>query len=102
MLYAGGGCDLVVTTYVKVSKGAKVRNRYNQVPHLTQDTHWKVTNSHKDTTNESQEISLFQAGDHKAHINTKAQQAQDRKNIKDPKKKYRLGCGSRFIDIWFA
>ena len=29
----------------KVSKGAKIRNRYNQVPHLTQDTNWKVTNS---------------------------------------------------------
>ena len=23
---------------VKVSKGAKIRNRYNQVPHLIQDT----------------------------------------------------------------
>ena len=30
---------------VKVSKGAKIRNRYNQVPHLTQDTNGKVTNS---------------------------------------------------------
>ena len=29
----------------KVSKGAKIRNRYNQVPHLTQDTNGKVTNS---------------------------------------------------------
>ena len=29
----------------KVSKGAKIRNRYNQVPHLTQDTNEKVTNS---------------------------------------------------------
>ena len=28
----------------KVSKGAKVRNRYNQVPHLTQDTNGKVSN----------------------------------------------------------
>ena len=28
----------------KVSKGAKIRNRYNQVPHLTQDTNVKVTN----------------------------------------------------------
>ena len=27
------------------SKGAKIRNRYNQVPHLTQDTNGKVTNS---------------------------------------------------------
>ena len=26
----------------KVSKGAKIRNRYNQVPHLTQNTNGKV------------------------------------------------------------
>ena len=31
--------------FLKVSKGAKIRNRYNQVPHLTQDTNGKVTNS---------------------------------------------------------
>ena len=30
---------------IKVSKGAKIRNRYNQVPHLTQETNGKVTNS---------------------------------------------------------
>ena len=53
---------------IKVSKGAKIRNRYNQVPHLTQ-----VTNSQLDTTNESQEVSPFPAGDHKAHINRRAQ-----------------------------
>ena len=40
----------------KVSKGAKIRNRYNQVPHLTQDANWKVTNSQLDTTNEGQEM----------------------------------------------
>ena len=28
-----------------VSKGAYIRYRYNQVPHLTQDTNGKVTNS---------------------------------------------------------
>ena len=28
----------------KVSKGAKIRNRYNQVAHLNQDTNGKVTN----------------------------------------------------------
>ena len=28
-----------------ISKGAKIRNRCNQVPHLTQDTNGKVTNS---------------------------------------------------------
>ena len=42
-------------TSIKVSKGAKIRNRYNQVPHLTQDTNRKVTNSQLDTTNESQD-----------------------------------------------
>ena len=41
----------------KVNKGAKIRNRYNQVPNLTQDTNGKVTSSQLDTTNESQAIS---------------------------------------------
>ena len=63
----------------KVSKGAKIRNRYNPVPHLTQDTSGKVTNSQLDTTNESQEINPFSAGDHKAHIYRRVQtQTQDR------------------------
>ena len=78
----------------KVSRGAKIRNRYNQVPHLTQDTNGKVTNSQLDTTNESQEVSTFPAGDHKAHINRRAQRHskhKTEKNIKDPQKKYRLG-----------
>ena len=57
----------------KASKGAKIRNRYNQVPHLTQDTNGEVTNSQLDTTNESQEVSPFPTGDHKAHINRRAQ-----------------------------
>ena len=46
------------------SKGAKIRNRYNQVPHLTHDTNGKVTYSQLDTTNESQEVSPFPAGGH--------------------------------------
>ena len=57
----------------KESKGAKIRNRYNQVPHLTQDTNGKVTNSKLDTINESQGVSPFPAGDHKAHINRRVQ-----------------------------
>ena len=47
-------------------------DRYNQVPHLTQDTNGKVTNSQLDITNESQEVSPFPAGDHKATINRRA------------------------------
>ena len=75
----------------KVSKGAKIRNRHNQAPHLTKDTNEKVTNSQLDTTNESQEVSPFPAGDHKAHINRRAQIhiKQDRKkHTKDPQKKH--------------
>ena len=36
---------LTSTLAIKVSNGAKIRNRYNQVPHLTQDTNGKVSNS---------------------------------------------------------
>ena len=58
---------------VAVSNSAKIRNRHNQVPHLTQDTIGKVTNSQLDTTNESQEVSPFPAGDHKARLNRRSQ-----------------------------
>ena len=88
----------------KVSKGAKIRNRYNQVPRLTQDTNGKVTNSQLDTTNESKEVSPFPAGDHKAHINRRAQRHSKHKterSIKDPQKKYRLGTVSK-IFYWRA
>ena len=63
---------LAIAPQCKVSKGAKIRNLYNQVPHLTQDTNGKVTNSQLDTTNENQEFSPFPAGDHKAQINRHA------------------------------
>ena len=79
-------------------------NRYNQVQHLTQDTHGKVTNSQLDTTNESQEVCPFAAGVHKEHINSRAQRHCKRnteKNIKDPQKKYRLGTVSK-IFYWRA
>ena len=36
--YALGSINLELKPEVKVSKVAKIRNRYNQVPHLTQDT----------------------------------------------------------------
>ena len=40
-------------------RGARIRNQYNQVPHLTQDNNGKVTNSQLDTTNDSQKVSPF-------------------------------------------
>ena len=85
----------------KVSKGAQIRNRYNQVPHLAEHTNGKVTNSQLDTTNESQEVSPFPAGDHKAHINRCEQRHSkhktEKKTIKDPQKKYRLGTVSKIF-----
>ena len=84
---------------VKTSKGAKIRNRYNQVPHLTQNTNGKVTNSQLDTTNESQEVNCFPAGDYKAYINRRAQinsKHKTEQNTKDPQKKY-LGTVSKIF-----
>ena len=84
----------------KVSKGAKTRNRYDQVPHLTQETNGKVTNSQLDTTNESQEVSPFPAGDLKAQINRRTQRHNKHKTekiMKDPQKKYHLGTVSKIF-----
>ena len=65
---------------MKVSKGEKIRIRYNQVPNLTQDTNGNVTNSQLDTTNENQEDSPFPVGDHKAGDH-KAQKTDAHKGI---------------------
>ena len=82
------GYTMVTRIYsiTKVSKGAKIRNRYNQVPYLTQDTNGKVTNSQLDTTNKSQEVSPFPAGDHKAHINRLAQRHSKHKTEQNHKR----------------
>ena len=88
----------------KVGKGAKIRNRYNQVPHLTQNTNRKRTNSQLDTTNKSQEVSPFLAGDDKAHINRLTQRHskhKTKKTQKNPQKKYHPGMVSK-IFYWRA
>ena len=88
------------THIIEVSKGAKIRYQYNQVPHLTLDTNGKVTNSQLYTTNESQEVSPFPAGDHKEQINRRAQRHnkhKTEKNIKGPQKKNRFGTVSKIF-----
>ena len=45
---------------IEVSNGAKIRNRYNQVPHLTQDTNGKVTNSQKTPQTRAKRSALSQ------------------------------------------
>ena len=52
---------------IKVRKTAKIRNQYNQAPHLAQNTTWEIDkNTIKHHIQESQEVSPFPAGDHKA------------------------------------
>ena len=58
---------------------------------------WESDKLTEDTTNESQEVSPFPAGDHKAHINRRAQNianTRQNKNIKDP-----LTAPERFNNI---
>ena len=45
---------------LKVNKVAKIRNQYNQVPHLTQDTNRKVTNSQKTPQTRAKRSALSQ------------------------------------------
>ena len=63
----------------KIRKRAKIRNRYNQAPYLTQDTNGKVKTSQLDITNESQEVSPFPTGDHKASIKRQVRKHTNKK-----------------------
>ena len=45
---------------MKESKGAKIRNRYNQVPHMTQDTNGKVINSQQTPQTRAKRSALSQ------------------------------------------
>ena len=112
---------------IKVRKMAKIRKRYNQVPHLTQDTTCEINKDTINITNNSQEVSPFQAGDHKAAMNRRESMTNTRhKNTNDPQKKYHLGMvsenilleclnlfhganltlssdvGQDYIEVWFA
>ena len=112
---------------VYTRKKPNIRNQYNQVPHLTQDTTWESDkNARKHHIQESQEVSSFPACNHKAEINGQDIMTDTKHilyiyNKKDPQKKHRLVlersvnilftgwlkphpyflCGSRLIDIWF-
>ena len=51
------------------SKHGKSQESIQSSTDMTQDTNGKVTTSQLDITNESQEVSTFPAGDHRASIN---------------------------------
>ena len=63
---------------LKERKTARIRNRYNQVPHLSQDTKWESNNFTINITNKSQEVSPFPSGDHKAAMNGRESMANTR------------------------
>ena len=48
---------------------AKIRKRYNQVQHLTQDTTWESNKIRINIINKSKDVNPFPAGDHKAAMN---------------------------------
>ena len=67
-------------------------NQYNQVPHLTQDTVWESDkNTRKHHKQESQEVSPFPTGDHKAARNSHDSMAKtNTNNKKDQQKSFPL------------
>ena len=57
------------TMPLEVRKEARIRNRYNQVPHPSQDTKRESSKITINITNKSQEVIPIHAGDHKAAMN---------------------------------
>ena len=58
-----------IATKYQVRKVAKIRDRYNEVPLVTQDTTKESDKTQLNIKNKSQGVSLLSAGDHKAAIN---------------------------------
>ena len=70
----------------EVSKGAKIRNLIQSSTTPDPGYQWESDKLTVDTTNESQEVSPFPAGDHKAHINRRAQRFSKHKTEQKHKK----------------
>ena len=84
-------CSLIKVIVYKVSKKANIKNRYNPVPHLTQDTTWQSDkNTRKLHIQASQEVSLFLAGDHRAAVNRQESMTNTKHNKNYPQNKHRL------------
>ena len=85
-----------VRDVIKVRKKANIRNRFNQVPHLLKDTVWESDKyPRKHHIPESQEVSPFPAGVHKATLHRQEDNMAKTNTKKDPQKKCRLGTVSK-------
>ena len=84
--------------YIQVRKTANIRKRYNQVPHLTQDTTWESDKNTIKHHYKIHEISPFPAGDHTTAINRReSMTTQDINSTNDQQKKYCLGKVSKIF-----
>ena len=93
-------------SYIKVRKVAKIRNQYNQVPHLTQDTTWETDKNTKVTKRHKQEPrgQPFPGWWPQAAVNRSESMTNTRHkycNTNDPQKRYRLGMVSKnYLTGW--
>ena len=67
---------------IKVRKTARIRNRYNQVPHLSQDTKWESNKNTINIPNKNQEVSPFPSGDPKSAMNRRESMTTTRQFLK--------------------
>ena len=65
----------------KVRKAIRIRNLYNHVPHLFQDTQWESNKITIKIPNKSQEVSPFPSGDHNAAMNRRESMTNTRHKI---------------------
>ena len=94
---------------MKIRKQVKIKNQYNQIPHLTQDIIWESdTNTIKHHIHDSQEFSPFLAGDHKAAWNRKnsvtdkheTQKSKKRSTKEEPHGKVSKKITGGLEDVW--
>ena len=82
----------------KVRKTARIRNRYNQEPHLSQDTKRESNKITINNTKKSQEVNPYPSGDHNGAMNRrKTMPNTSHINTNDPETKYRLGTVSKIF-----
>ena len=95
-------CASEMQVFLEVRNKAKIRSRYNQVPHLTQDTTWQSDkNTGKHHIQKGQEVSPFPAGNHKAAMNRHDRMTDTKQNNKkDLQKKHHLGMVNKKYSYW--
>ena len=88
---------------MKVSKKAKIRNRYNQLPHLAQGiTRESDKNTRKLHIHASQEVSPLRTGDHKAAMNRQVSMTNTKLNINNKNDPQKSTAFERSVKTFFT